>query len=230
MENTYSLSTFIKNNNASHQRALIYLRLTVNGQRAEISVKRSVEPERWDPKANRVKGNKEDAKAVNSLIDMMVLKLNKIYNKLVENDEKISANRIKEIFLGKNIKHRSLMEVFSLHNEMMRGRVGIDFSKSTFTRYCATYDHIAQFLRQYYRLHDIMLRDIQFSFITDLEHFLKVTRKCNHNSSQKYIRNFRKIINNAIKNDWLDRDPFILAEIIRINILVNNCQQNFLIP
>ena len=128
-----------------HQRALIYLRLTVNGQRAEISVKRSVELERWDPNSNRVKGNKEDAKAVNSLIDMMVLKLNKIYNKLVENDEKISANRIKEIFLGKNIKHRSLMEVFSLHNEMMRGRVGIDFSKSTFTRYCTTYDHITNF-------------------------------------------------------------------------------------
>jgi len=35
-----------------------------------------------------------------------------------------------------------------------------------------------------------------------------VTRKCNHNSSQKYIRNFRKIINNAIKNNRLDKDPF----------------------
>ena len=36
----------------------------------------------------------------------------------------------------------------------------------------------------------------------------KTIRKCNHNSTQKYIRNFRKIINNAIKNDWLDKDPF----------------------
>lgn len=57
-------------------------------------------------------------------------------------------------------------------------------------------------------MNDILLKDIQYSFVTDFEHFLKVIRKCNHNSSQKYIRNFRKIINNAIKNDWLDNDPF----------------------
>jgi hypothetical protein len=98
MENTYSLSTFIKNNRANHKRALIYLRITVNGQRAEISVKRSVDPERWDPDTNRMKGNKEDAKAVNSLIDIMVLKLNKIYNKLVENDETITPIGSRKFF------------------------------------------------------------------------------------------------------------------------------------
>jgi hypothetical protein len=51
------------------------------------------------------------------------------------------------------------------------------------------------------------LKRIQYSFITDLEHYLKTIRKCNHNSTQKYIRNFRKIINNAIKHDWLDKVP-----------------------
>src|SRR5688572_4113090 len=91
---------------------------------------------------------------------------------------------------------------------MMSSRVGIDFSKSTFTSYGTTYGHISQFLKEHYKLDDIILIEIQYSFITDLEHFLKVTRKCNHNSSQKYIRNFRKIINNAIKNNWLDKDPF----------------------
>ncbi|MEO5977853.1 MAG: site-specific integrase [Chryseolinea sp.] len=52
------------------------------------------------------------------------------------------------------------------------------------------------------------LQLLKYNFVTDFEHYLKVTRKCNHNSAQKYIRNFRKIINNAIKNDWLDKDPF----------------------
>jgi len=184
------------------------LRITVNGQRAEISVKRKIDPERWDSTTNRMRGSKEDAKEVNSLIDLLTLKLNKIYSKLVENEETVTASKVKDIYLGKVVKKKSLLEVFSLHNEMMRSRVGVDFSKSTFTRYSTTYDHIIQFLKQQYSLNDIMLKDIPYSFITDLEHFLKVTRKCNHNSSQKYIRNFRKIVNNAIKNDWLDKDPF----------------------
>lgn len=46
------------------------IRLTVNGQRSEISIKRRIDPERWDSHANRVKGNKEEAKEINSLIDV----------------------------------------------------------------------------------------------------------------------------------------------------------------
>ena len=208
MEATYNISTFIKSNNAGHNRVLIYLRITVNGERAEISIKRSVDPERWDPDANRMKGNKEDAREVNTLIDNFTLKLNKIYNQLCESDEIITARRIKDIFLGNDQKRKSLLQAFRGHNEMVHARIGVDFSKSTYTRYKTTCDHISEFLKHQYSRSDIFLQQIQYSFITDLEHFLKVVRKCNHNSTQKYIRNFRKIINNAIKNDWLEKDPF----------------------
>ena len=84
MEATYSISTFIKSNTADGNNALIYLRITVNGERAEISIKRTIDRERWDPAANRVRGNKEDAKQINTLLDNTILKLNKIYNKLLE--------------------------------------------------------------------------------------------------------------------------------------------------
>jgi hypothetical protein len=47
--------------------------------------------------------NKEDAREINALIDNLNLKLNKIYSKLIENNEIITANRIKDIFLGKDI-------------------------------------------------------------------------------------------------------------------------------
>jgi hypothetical protein len=184
------------------------IRITVDGQRAEISIKRKIDPDRWDSNANKMKGNKEDAKEINSLIDILTVKLNRIYNRLVENEEIITARKIKNIFLGKDVNKKTLLEAFVLHNEMMKSRVGIDFAESTFTRYHTTNDHIIQFLRHQYNFNDIQLKNIQFSFITNLEHFLKVVRKCNYNSTQKYIRNFRKIINMAIKNDWLDKDPF----------------------
>ena len=35
-----------------------------------------------------------NAKAINALINIMTLKLNRIYNKLVEDDEVITANKI----------------------------------------------------------------------------------------------------------------------------------------
>ena len=191
-----------------NQNGLIMLRITVDKKRAEISIKRTMDPVRWDSKSSRVRGNKEDAREVNCLIDQLTLKINGIYNKLVERQETITAKKIKNIFVGKDNNQKTLMETFTSHNEMMKSGIGIDFSKSTFTRYSTTYDHITRFLKHQYDLDDIRLKELQFSFITNLEHFLKVERKCNHNSSQKYIRNFRKIINIAVRNDWVDKDPF----------------------
>lgn len=208
MEATYSISTLIKSNYAGEEKALIYVRVTVNGERAEISIKRTVDRDRWDAAANRVRGNKEDAREINTLLDNTILKLNKIYNKLLENDEVITARRIKDTYLGKDETKKTLLEAFADHNEMMASRVGVDFSRSTYTRYTTTKDHVTAFLKHKYNLVDINLQQLQYSFITDLEHFLKVIRKCNHNSTLKYIRNFRKIINLAVKNDWLDKDPF----------------------
>ena len=140
--------------------------------------------------------------------DATTIRLNKIYNKLLENNEHITAKRIKDIYIGKDEKRKTLLEAFTDHNQMMASRVGVDFSKSTYTRYSTTKDHVKAFLKHQYNLEDIYLAQLRYSFITDFEHFLKVIRKCNHNSTLKYIRNFRKIINLAVKNDWLDKDPF----------------------
>jgi hypothetical protein len=192
MEATYSISTFIKSKNAGDNKALIYVRITINGERTELSIKRRVDRDRWDAAANRIRGNKEDAREINALLDATTFRLNKIYNKLLENNEHITAKRIKDIYFGKDESRKTLLEAFTDHNQMMASRVGVDFSKSTYTRYSTTKDHIEAFMRHQYKLQDIKLRQLRYSFITDLEHFLKVIRKCNHNSALKYIPEFQE--------------------------------------
>ena len=103
------------------------LRITVDKKRAEISIQRTIDPIRWDSNANRMKGNKEDARETNSLIDNMILKLNLIHAGLVEKNETVSATKIKETLCGKNRPNKTLLEVFAIHNEMMSTRVGIVF-------------------------------------------------------------------------------------------------------
>lgn len=49
----------------------IYMRVTVGGQRFEISTKRYVSLEHWSAEANRMKGNSEEAKSVNKLIESL---------------------------------------------------------------------------------------------------------------------------------------------------------------
>jgi len=95
MEASYSISTFIKSNTADGNNALIYLRITVNGERAEISIKRTVDRDRWTQPRTACAAIRMQTD--NTLLDNTILKLNKIYNKLLENDEVITARRIKDI-------------------------------------------------------------------------------------------------------------------------------------
>jgi len=186
----------------------IMMRICVNGKRAEISTQRKIDPARWDSKFGRVKGNKEDARELNNFIETMNVKINRIHREMIEDDEVVTVEKLKNKILGRKPERKTLLQVFRYHNEMMQSRVGIDFSTSTMIRYNTTFTHLENFLLHQYKKKDVYLDQIQFSFITDIEHYLKVERRCNHNSTLKYIRNFRKIINMALRNDWIDKDPF----------------------
>jgi site-specific recombinase XerD len=59
-----------------------------------------------------------------------------------------------------------------------------------------------------YGVSDMNVKKLNYEFVSDYEFWLKTARNCNHNTTMKYIANFRKIVNRCIKNGWLEKDPF----------------------
>jgi hypothetical protein len=47
----------------------IYLRITVDGNRTEFSIKRSIQESNWDPKRTKAKGKSKTSIELNSYID-----------------------------------------------------------------------------------------------------------------------------------------------------------------
>src|SRR5687767_3089189 len=78
----------------------IYARITVNGERAEFSVSRSIPKERWDSSGQKVKGNKEDARTLNMYLDTVKAKLYDQHKKLIENNKVVTAKAIRNAYLG----------------------------------------------------------------------------------------------------------------------------------
>jgi len=62
------------------------------------------------------------------------------------------------------------------------------------------YNHVERFIKQRYKRDDMALYEITPMFISDFEFYLKTTRKCCHNTTVKYIKNFQKIIRIALAN------------------------------
>jgi site-specific recombinase XerD len=103
---------------------------------------------------------------------------------------------------------KTLIEVFEYHNEKLADLVGKDFAPATHKRYITTLSHIKDYLKYQYKTDNILLSELKYEFISNLEYYFKKVRNCNNNSTVKYIRNLKKVINLAIKNEWLDKDPF----------------------
>ncbi len=81
-------------------RTPIYLRITIDGQRAEISVKRDIEPSRWLPQAGKVKGSNEEAKSINSYLDTVKMLVLEHQKQLLDNNNPVTAIAIKNAMLG----------------------------------------------------------------------------------------------------------------------------------
>ncbi|WP_346863816.1 site-specific integrase [uncultured Draconibacterium sp.] len=207
--NTYNLAFVLRKSRKNNEgKSPVYMRITVNGQRAEVSIKRNIHTDNWENKACKAKGYKSEVKQLNQYLETLKALMNDYHTEMVKMGEEITAQSLKNKFLGISEDRRMLIEVFEYHNHQLKELEGTNYASATIKRYTTTLDHIKAFLVFKYQLNDIPLNRLKYSFITDLEHYFKVTRKCNHNTTIKYIKNFRKVINLAIKNEWLSKDPF----------------------
>lgn len=206
---SYHLSYIIKPGKTKNAKAPLYCRIAVNGKRAEISLKRNIDPSKWSGAAGRAKGNSEEARLINNTIDLFSNKIHQHYNQMLMNDVHIDAQSIKNSFLGLTEKKYTLIETFNYHNERMKPLIGIDVELGTYKKFETVLSKIERFISKYYHREDLFLDELNFKFITDFEYFMKTEDKVKHNTALRYIRCLKKIIILALNNEWITRNPFI---------------------
>jgi site-specific recombinase XerD len=187
----------------------IYQRITINGIRIELSTSKFVDKSKWNKEAGRIKGNSEEARLINSYLDILKNKAYETEKWMVNNDEEINAQTFKNKLLGIEENQRKLLIIFEDHNKRMKELVGKEFSNNTFKKYETTLSHTKEFLKHQYKINDISIKRVDIAFINDFDFYLRNTKNCNNNSTIKYIRNFGKIVKQCYVNGWLEKDPFL---------------------
>lgn len=187
----------------------IYLRFTVESQRTEVSTGKTCDPSRWNVQAGRANGTKEDARTLNAYLDTLQAKAQELHNLMTINEDEVTAETLKNRFIGKVEKARTLAAVFEDHNTKMECLLGQEFEKSTLQRYKTCLMHTKDFMKWQYNVSDIPVKKINFAFLNDFEYYLRSVRKCCNNSAIKYIKNLGKIVRICLGNGWLTVDPYL---------------------
>ena len=156
-----------------------------------------------------MKGNSDEAKSVNSYLDILKHKAYQFQKELILEEKPLNLASFKDKWFGIRTKPQLLLEIFEKHNEQIKALIDQDYARATLTRYATTLKHTKAFLQWKYKQSDIDIKKLDFEFCTEYEFWLKSIRKCNHNSTMKYIGNLKKITNKCVRNGWLLRDPFL---------------------
>ena len=210
MSKTFGLLFYLKKSKASASGTLpIYLRITIDGKRTEISTKRTIEIKKWSIEANKAIGRTEDIRELNVYLDSLVSKVYQCQRDLIQDNKEVTTETLKNKFLGIEEKQVTLINLFKDHNKQVEKLIGNGYSAGTLERYKTVCKHLQEFMKHRYNVSDFRLNKINHKFITDFEFYLKSERECAHNSTIKYIKNFKKIVRIAIANDWIVKDPFL---------------------
>ena len=198
--------------------APVYMRLTLNGENAEISLKRSIKPSLWDTTRNKAKGTSPEASEVNDYLTSVRGQLFMHQRELQEAGKQITAKVLLNAFLGIGEKQWSLVELFEEHNKNVSQLIGKEYSPLTLQRYDAALKHIRNYCTVQYNNEKLPLSEVNNKFITGFDFYLKTVAKCQHNSSMKHIKALKKVIRIGLANDYIRKDPFVSYRITQKNV------------
>ncbi|MDQ0065175.1 site-specific integrase [Chryseobacterium lathyri] len=217
---TYSLLFYPKKAKNNSEMSTIYLRITIFGKRTEISTGQQVKTSQWSIKSGRVTGNTHKAQQLNSLLESSRAKLFECYNTLLNEGREITCENLRNKYLGIEERKVTLIEVFKDHNLKMKELIGKEFSRGTWERYETSLRHTQAFMKWKFKISDIDVRHINPGFVADYEFYLRTVRDCSNNSAVKYIKNFQKIINICLDNEWMSKNPFTnyKSKIIKVDV------------
>lgn len=207
---TFGLLFYIRRDKTNKKgEAPVFMRLTINGERADASIKRFIEPHAWNSAKGKANEKSRGGKDLNLYLDAISANILRIQRDLELDKKEVSAQIILNRYLGKEQSDRhTLMEVFRAHNEKCRALSGISLAPGTVIRYETTLRLTEEFLQKSYQKEDCYLDEVTNQFIEDFEFFLKTLRRCCHNTTSKYLMNFKKIVRIALAKGWMKKDPF----------------------
>lgn len=194
----------------------IYVKISVDDYFEELALMKSVDPLKWDKARNSAGGKTKEAKQLNEELSHVRSRLEEHVKILNQRGKEITARSVKNSYMGIDPDNKKIVALFEEHNKGIKLLSGKDFAAATIQRYETCLMHLKNYIKQKYRIDDLPVNKLDPDFIKGFELYLKTVRKCNHNSTMKYIKNFKKIVRNAFQNGWLRHDPFVTIK-LRLN-------------
>ena len=211
VNNTFGVIFYLRKYKTTNDgKAPIYARITVNGSRIDLSVKRSIEPGNWNANKGMARGSREEIVKLNNYLEQYRSGIVESYQGLLLQKKLITAELVKDKFTGEDQAGFTLCKLMEYHNKEQAQ----ELEQGTMKNYYTTQKYIKEFIKERFKTSDKYLSELTYKFIFDFEYFLrnrkpeKGQKALENNGVMKHLERFCKMVNLAVRLEWLDRNPF----------------------
>jgi len=206
---TFSIIFLLKRKKKNKKNLIpIYSRVTINGQRIELSSKRWIDLNDWDKKRQRPKLISKKLKALNHHLEYIRNRFYIEHQKLAQTNKLFSTIDLKNAYLNIKEKGLTVLEAIETHNIDMKNQIPESYSEGTLKNYRTLKKHLSHFIKKSFKQDDIDIKKVDNPFIYKLERHLLFNTLCNQNGAMKVLQRFKKITTLSKRKGLIDHDPF----------------------
>ena len=157
-----------------------------------------VNPTAWDKKAQRVKGNSEEAEAINGKMDALKARALKITNELLLSGEPFNPFTLKDRLVNGLTKAVTFDDVMNEYLEKMKSLKGKSYAQPTIIKYKNSQLRVSQYVKKRFKRNHIYLYELDYDFIDGFETFLKVEFNNSNTTCAKHFQRISRVV-------WISR-------------------------
>ena len=209
MSNTFNVRFILKTDKVNKKGlAPIFARIIFNRKKIEITTNRSIDLDSWVSENDCALPLSKSNKELNRYLESYKSKIFSAYSTLLSTGEIINAENFKEAFFGKPAQKKYyLIETTKEHNIQFEKLIGTKFSYGSYKNYKTTLKYLIEFVPMQYSSKDILLTQADYKFCEAYFEFLIKTKNCKSNGANKQIQRIKKIINYAMRSDYIQTNP-----------------------
>jgi len=106
-----------------NDQATVFARISVNGRRFEISLKKKVSPQNWDDAKGKARGTKDEIRKLNEHIERIRTLIADGYHELIQQKKVVTVDAVKSLFLGADENEVTLIKLGDYHNTEMKDKL-----------------------------------------------------------------------------------------------------------
>lgn len=205
---TFNVLFLIRRNKQSDAEASLFCRITIRGQRYEIPLNYKIKARNWNTVAQKSVGKTESDRNANTAINDTRQLIEETVRKLHDKGYELNVQNFKLTYQAQENEYDTIARLFDYHEIIDRKNL----KDGSYRGYIITRKHLLDYVRIKYHLSDYKITAIDKPFVQEFFAYLQGYRRegiirCQVNGALKHIMRFKRVMNLALQNEWITRNP-----------------------